>query len=146
MEYSHTQRGFLSLILLLSAGGVLAMLLVPDLDRIAVTVVLVVAVVLDLCAISFHSMTVQDGGHELVIRFGPVPLFSKRIEYAKIKSVEPGRTNFLDGWGIHYMPGRGWTYNLWGFDCVKLDVDGRTVRVGTDDVDGLVAFLKRKIG
>jgi hypothetical protein len=45
------------------------------------------------------------------------------------------------------VPGRGWTYNLWGFDCVRLTFkNGRTVRVGTDDPIGLAAFLQPKLG
>jgi hypothetical protein len=52
----------------------------------------------------------------------------------------------MDGWGIHYVPFRGWTYNLWGFDCVVLQLGSKTVRIGTDDADNLLAFLERQIG
>ena len=51
----------------------------------------------------------------------------------------------LDGWGIHYMLGRGWTYNLWGRDCAKITLGRRIIRVGTDDVKNLVACLREKI-
>ena len=37
------------------------------------------------------------------------------------------------------MPGRGWTYNLWGFDCVKLTLGRKIIRVGTNDAEGRVA-------
>lgn len=50
----------------------------------------------------------------------------------------------MDGWGIHYILGRGWTYNLWGFGCVKLTLGRKVVRVGSDDVENLVEFLKAK--
>ena len=56
----------------------------------------------------------------LALRFGPLPVLRKTFRYADITGVEIGRTSVIDGWGIHYMPGRGWTYNLWGFNCVKL--------------------------
>lgn len=52
----------------------------------------------------------------------------------------------VDGWGIHKILGRGWTWNLWGFDCAELRVDGQTLRVGSDDADGLVEFLKTRLG
>ena len=60
--------------------------------------------------------------------------------------MEPGRIAIIDGWGIHYIPGRGWTYNLWGFGCVKLTVRGKVVRVGTNDVENLARFLGEKTG
>ena len=52
----------------------------------------------------------------------------------------------LEGWGIHWTPGRGWTYNIWGYDCVKLSLDRGTIRVGSDDVENLVSFLRERIG
>jgi hypothetical protein len=43
------------------------------------------------------------------------------------------------------VPGRGWTYNLWGRDCAKLTVRGSTIRIGSDDVARLVELLHKKI-
>ena len=35
----------------------------------------------------------------------------------------------LDGWGIHLSPSGGWTWNLWGFDCVDVTYKkGRKLR------------------
>ena len=78
------------------------------------------------------------------MRFGPLPLFRKRIPYRDIAAVEQGRSRWIDGWGIHFVPGRGWTYNLWGFDCAELRVGGRRLRIGTDDAEGLVSFLRQR--
>ena len=96
-------------------------------------------------AVSLKTLTVQDEGEALAIRFGPVPLFSKTITYPDITAAEPDRTTLIDGWGIHYVPWRGWTWNLWGFDCVKLTLGRKVIRIGTDDVENLVAFLRGKI-
>jgi hypothetical protein len=101
--------------------------------------------VLVVFAMSFHTMTVRDEGDALLIRFGPLPLLGTRIRYAEITSVEPGQTSLIDGWGIHYIPCRGWTYNLWGFGCARLQLGNRVVRIGTDDVDNLVRFLRHKV-
>ena len=61
-------------------------------------------------------------------------------------AAEPDRSNVIDGWGIHWVPGRGWTYNLWGFDCVRLTLaGGRTIRVGTDDPRSLAQFVQTRI-
>ncbi len=82
----------------------------------------------------------------LALRFGPLPVLRKTFRYADITGVEIGRTSVIDGWGIHYMPGRGWTYNLWGFNCVKLALGRKIVRVGTDDAEGLAKVIREKIG
>jgi hypothetical protein len=103
------------------------------------------AVVIALVAFCFGTLTVRDVGEKLVVRFGPIPLFGKSIRYADLRHVEAARSTFWDGWGIHYCPGRGWIWNLWGFDCVRIQLQKRTIRIGTDDVAGLVEFLKTKL-
>lgn len=57
-----------------------------------------------------------------------------------------GHSYWIEGWGIHYLPGRGETWNLWGFDCVELDVDGRLLHIDSDDPEGLADFLVRAAG
>ncbi len=106
----------------------------------------VIAAIFVLLALMFRSLTICDEGEWLALRYGPLTVFRKRICYSDITSVEPGRISIIDGWGIHYIPGRGWTYNLWGFGCVKLTLGRKVIRVGTDDVDKLVEFLRTKRG
>lgn len=110
-------------------------------------VFLLLSVLLASLAFCFRWLRICDEGDYFSVRFGPIPLFGKRFRYADIRSAEPSQTSFVDSWGIHWVPGRGWTYNLWGFDCVLLTLtNGRTVRVGTDDPEGLASFLQLKIG
>ena len=41
-------------------------------------------------------------------------------------------------------PSGGWTWNLWGFDCVDVYLTrGRKLRIGTDDPIALAAFLQQ---
>ncbi len=98
-----------------------------------------------LIAASFAWLRIEDGGEFLRVRYGPLPVFGTRVRYDTIESVEAGRSALIDGWGIHYVPGRGWTYNLWGRDCVVVRRGGRVVRLGTDDVEGLEGFLRERI-
>ena len=63
-----------------------------------------------------------------------------------VTGIEIGHTRIIDGWGIHYFPGRGWTYNIWGFDCVKLTLGRKIIRVGTDDAEGLAKVIREKTG
>jgi len=97
-------------------------------------------------AMSFQTLTVLDDGDALRIQFGPLPLLRKSIPYADIDTVARGRTSLIEGWGIHLSPGGGWTWNLWGFDCVDVRLkNGRRTRIGTDDPTGLAEFLKARI-
>jgi hypothetical protein len=96
-------------------------------------------------AYCFQTLTVQDAGSHLLLRYGPIPLFRKMIRYADMTGVRAGRSSLLDGWGIHYLPGRGWIYNLWGFDCVEIQLGKKVIRVGTDDPRGLAEFLEQRL-
>jgi hypothetical protein len=62
-----------------------------------------------------------------------------------MKGAEAGRSRLIDGWGIHWLPRRGWTYNLWGRGCVAIRTDRGPVRIGTDDPTGLERFLRAKL-
>jgi hypothetical protein len=145
MEYSHTQRAPLGIILYLTGITILAVALFA-IDAPAVPYILAAAGAITLLAgLMFGHLTVRDEGEYLGVRFGPLRVFRTRIAYAEMTSVEPDRTSIIDGWGVHYIPWRGATYNLWGFGCVKILLNGRVIRVGTDDVEGLTAFLQRKV-
>ena len=145
MGYEHTQRGPLHLILLGSAvGSALLAWSVTD-EPPAMLIALGASLLMLLCAFFFASLTVRDEGAHLAVRFGPIPVFRTRIPYSSITGVAAAKSSLLDGWGVHWMPGRGWIYNIWGFGCVRVDLGGKTVRVGTDDVDGLVHFLTTKL-
>lgn len=146
MEYHRTQRAPLWLILLLPAV-ILPVAAWFTRDELAVTILLLaLASAFVLVAMMFGTLTIRDEGDALGVRFGPLPLLGTRIRYADITAVEPGRTSVIDGWGIHWVPGRGTTYNLWGFDCVRIQLGTRRVNVGSDDVENLVAFLRRRTG
>ena len=145
MEYAHTQRAPLSYLLIGLAAVLLGSAWFARAESIVALTLSASAALVLVFAFSFASLTIADAGQSLSIRFGPLPLFGRRIDYADITAVEPGRSSWIDGWGIHYVPGRGWTYNLWGFDCAVLRLGNRTVRIGTDDRDHLVHFLAETI-
>lgn len=144
MHYDHTQYGYLHWLLLLPAAAVLVA--VPMVHTPEARIILVSAFAATvLTAAMFTWLRVRDEGEFLVLRYGPLPAFFKRFRLADITAVEIGRSSLIDGWGIHWCPGRGWTYNLWGFRCVKLRVGAQTVRIGTDDPEGLAAMLQSRI-
>jgi hypothetical protein len=146
MTYTHTQRGRWHYILLVLALATLAGAWLARRDPAVDLILVTIAGVFAFCGLLFGSLTIRDEGGWLALRFGPLPLLRKKIRYADITSVELGQTSIIDGWGIHYMFGRGWTYNIWGFGCVKLTLGRKIIRVGTDDADNLAKFLEKKTG
>ena len=99
-----------------------------------------------LLASCFRDLTVSDEGTELLIAFGPLPLFKRRLQYSEFEKVEQARSTIMDGWGIHMSPSGGWVWNLWGYDCVDVWYrEGRKIRIGTDDAVALATFLETKV-
>jgi hypothetical protein len=105
----------------------------------------IVGPVMLILAASFHHLTVEDEGDCLSISFGPIQLFRRAVRYEDIVSVETGRTTILDGWGIHMSLRGGWVWNIWGRDCVVLQLHKGILRVGTDDAEKLARFVENKI-
>ena len=143
-QYEHTQRSPLHLILLAAAGMVAVFaLMIPEPG--ARFVLLMVAALVGMLSACFGQLTVRDDPPRLLVRYGPLPVFFWRFRWSDIESAEVGRTSWIDGWGIHWVPGRGTTFNLWGFDCVVLRVRGQVVRIGTDDAENLAEFIRSRI-
>ena len=145
MTYNHTQHGRRHNVLFAATFVTLTDAWLVRGEAIVVALP-VLAVTFALCGLMFGSLTIRDEGQRLTLRFGLLPVFRKRIRYSDITGVEVGRTSVLDGWGIHYFPGRGWTYNIFGLDCVKLTLGRKIIRVGTDDAEELAKVIREKIG
>jgi len=143
--YEHTQRAPLHWFLYPPGVFLLAMAWLNRGQALPAVVLFGTAAVVLAVGLCFQRLTIRDEGASLAIRYGPLPVFRTRIAYADIARVRAGRTSWIDGWGIHWIPGRGYTYNLWGFSCAELQVEDRTVRIGSDDVENLTAFLQTKL-
>lgn len=143
MSYEHTQKSPLGWILFVI--GILILLSSLWASNQTRVLMLVVAVVLFFTSFCFSRLTIRDEINFLSLRFGPIPLFHTRVLYSEITDVQEDRSNLLDGWGIHYIPGRGITFNVWGFDCVRILKGKKVVRIGTDDKAALAGFLRTRI-
>jgi hypothetical protein len=140
MTYAHTQRAPLGLLFGAASLGLLVLGIGQD-DEVAAAVLLAVAVVFAAVTALFSQLTVSEQGDHLRVRFGPLRLCGTTVPYDSIRAVRRARSRLIDGWGVHWIPGRGWTFNLWGFDCVELQTDRGVVRIGTDDPEGLAQHL-----
>lgn len=145
MQYEHTQQAPLYLVLVAVGIGMLAGAWFTPIQAVQIVLLFSGGLMLVLAA-TFRQLTVRDEGDHLLIQFGPLPLFRRRVPYSDMERAERSRTSILDGWGIHMSPRGGWVWNLWGFDCVDVYLSrGRKVRIGTDDPLGLEEFLKGRI-
>jgi hypothetical protein len=146
MHYEHTQKAPLYLVLGFVASAMLvAAIWTPELWLRLL--LLAIGAMMGLLTLCFRELTVRDAGDSLLVQFGPVPLFRRHVPYDQIESVSRGRTTLLDGWGIHLSPRGGWTWNLWGFDCVDVTLHGnRKLHLGSDDAEALAAFLEKRTG
>ncbi len=145
MAYDHTQESSLTTIIFLSGIASAVVVYLAISQPIAGILGVGIAVTIGFLSFCFGSLRVCDETMHLGVRFGPLPVFRTRIPYSKVTAVNPARSSLIDGWGIHWVPGRGMIYNLWGFDCVRIEMGSKFVCVGTDDVDGLLTFLKTKL-
>ena len=100
----------------------------------------------ELLAFGFLHLRLRDEGDRLEVRFGPIqiPFCHTTIKYDEITSFEAARSGLMDGWGIHWNPKHGWIYNIWGYDCVKIMRGDKSLRIGTNDPEGLLALLQQK--
>lgn len=146
MRYEHTQGGhFHWIVLSIGAVEVAAGLALPMPAEIR-GLLLGLGLFLGLVAFCFARLTVREEEEHLVVVFGPLPLFRRRVAYADIRSFRTARSALVDGWGIHWFPGRGWTWNLWGRDCLELATRTGPLRIGTDDPAGLADHLGERLG
>ncbi|RUL85714.1 hypothetical protein [Tautonia sociabilis] len=145
-SYRHSQRGPWHL--LLEGVGVVLMVvaLVSGVPSAARLLLFGVGTMFLVIGSSFRVLTVEDQGDRLSVRFGPLPLFRTSIPYDDIRDVEDGRTLLLDGWGIHLSLRGGWVWNIWGRRCVVIRHRRGTLRIGTDDAENLLRFLRRRVG
>lgn len=143
--YHHTQKGpWHWLMFVLAAVFLTVSWFVRDVPALMITFS-ATGVFMFLLGASLRHLTVADEGNLLAIRFGPFPLFRRRIWYDDIVEFEKGRTTFIEGWGIHMSPRGGWVWNIWGRDCIVLRLKRGTLRVGTDDPDNLCRFLESRV-
>ncbi|MCA9086250.1 MAG: hypothetical protein KDA81_19465 [Planctomycetaceae bacterium] len=145
-RYEHIQRAPLCVIVYAVAVAMLAAgLYFRDISPLLWLYPPISAMLLVLAA-SFHFLAITDRGDCLKVSFGPIPLIRRSIPYENIARVNADRTWLVEGWGVHLSLRGGWIWNLWGRDCVLMTFrDGTPFRLGTDDVENLVAFLNSKV-
>jgi hypothetical protein len=139
IRYWHQQRGTLVVAILLPLALAILGLGIWKFKPICLA-----APILLLAAWLFHSLTIEISGGELRWQFGP-GWIRKSIPLAEIASARVVRTNFHEGWGIHWSR-FGWLYNVSGFDAVAVTLhDGKKFALGTDEPARLVEAIQKNL-
>ncbi|MGA9115714.1 MAG: hypothetical protein WB626_02955 [Bacteroidota bacterium] len=143
MTYRHTQWGSVIIIAVLaSLFAAVVLLSVRGAAHPApvIPILLLSGVVLLLL---FSSLTVEIRDGALTCRFG-VGLIRRTIPLAEIAEARAVRNSWLVGWGIRWVPGSYWLWNVSGLQAVELLLrDGSRFRIGTDEPEELVRALGR---
>lgn len=93
----------------------------------------------------FSTLTVNVDDEYVRIRFG-IGLIRKRFALKDITSCGTIKTKWYSGWGIHGCPGKGWLFNVSGFDAIGLTMkDGKKYYIGTDEPEKLFQVINGKI-
>jgi len=125
--------------------GVLAVVMLALGEKEAAIVLGVItvmlAVILGIVVVLFHSLTVRISRSDIALSFG-VGLIRKRFPIGDIRSVRIARNRWYNGWGIRKIRG-GWLYNVSGFDAIEIQLKNeRKYRIGTDQPKKLFAAVE----
>lgn len=134
-NYKHTQRGTVIIVAMLILFVIFLVLGIFVAHEFFITAPLLL---LGVCL--FGTLTIEIADGELRWHFGP-GLIRKHVALADIATARVVRTNFLEGWGIHYSR-FGWLYNVSGFDAVAVTLhDGKRFALGTNEPEVLTVKL-----
>jgi len=90
----------------------------------------------------FYALTVGIQNNIITCRFG-IGLIRKSISITEIQSVRAVQNPWYAGWGIRWIPGQYWLWNVSGFKAVELTLkDGKRFRIGTDEPEALVRAIE----
>ena len=135
--YRHTQIAW-AIIVPADVGALVCLYLVFALDMTGAAVGFFV---LMLVTYLFYALKIVGTDETIQVRFG-IGLIRKTFRIRDIHTVEPFRTSFWHGWGIHYSPD-GTVFNISGFDAVRLTMaGGKRYIIGTDDRDRFMRYIE----
>ncbi|MCK6563017.1 hypothetical protein L6R21_27815 [bacterium] len=140
MTYRHTQVGTVIIIAVLCAAIVTLFVLVMGAGPSwfsPLTVLAITGVVLAM----FSSLTVEVEKSTLTCWFG-VGFVRKTILLSEVDQVRAVENPWFVGWGIRWIPGSYWVWNVSGFRAVELVMkNGTRFRIGTDQPEALVQAI-----
>jgi hypothetical protein len=131
-SYEHRQLSYWMIVIFAVSAVLTAML-----GGLALPLVLV------LVATTFSSLSTQVDANRVSWAFA-LGFPRGAIPVADIADVQITKTNFWEGFGIHWTFWHGWLWNVWGYRAVMIRKrNGGTVTLGTNDPQGLYDAIAR---
>jgi hypothetical protein len=140
MQYHHKQIGFFIIIpLIVVFIIVFAQLMATGVFHF----ILILILIFFFCVLTlFYALTIEIQDNIITCRFG-IGLIQKRISLSEIETVKAVQNPWYAGWGIRWIPGQYWLWNVSGFEAVELYMkDGKKFRIGTDEPEALVRAIE----
>lgn len=129
VSYRHTQYSLISMVVF---SVLLIFLLMLMLETGFTGWALIAFVIFLLCLVTFASLTTEVRPDQLTLLFGP-GLLRTSILLDAVDNLRPIEIDPRAGSAIYALY-NVWFYNLAGLKAVEMDMlDGRVIRVGTDD-------------
>ncbi len=143
MEYSHTQYGS---VIVIGLSTVMMIIIIVPLDLgIFPPVLFIVLAMLAISLALFYSLNVEISDNVLVCCFG-IGLIRRQILLSDIQQVRAVKNPWFGGWGIRWMPGQYWLWNVSGLHAVELLLkNGSRFRIGTDEPEALIRAIEANI-
>jgi hypothetical protein len=140
LEYRHTQIG--TTIIAILASGFLFILILSFNSGMFHPVFLEVFIIIIAAMVLFYALTIEISNGILTCTFG-IGLIQKRIALSEISTVQAVQNPWYGGWGIHWIIGGSWLWNVGGMRGVELTFkDGRKLRLGTDEPETLARAIE----
>lgn len=145
MTYHHRQSGAIGpLLFAISTSTAAATALLAN--EPGIWTLAAVSLIFAILSASFWYLEISLSDTWLTVSFGPLRVARFQRPIHTITAAVPESSDWLDGWGIHRLPGRSVIWNLHGFDCVRVTFqDGREIRLGTDEPKKLAIALTKHL-
>jgi hypothetical protein len=140
MQYHHTQ--FATLIVVSVLALIIIIFFISLTDETVRAPMAVAIPILTVFLALFYSLQVEIYSGMLSCRFG-IGLIHRTIPLSSIQEARVVRNPWYVGWGIRWMPGQYWLWNVSGLSAVELLLkNGSRFRIGTNEPETLLRALE----
>ncbi|MFZ5518965.1 MAG: hypothetical protein ACOY90_20200 [Candidatus Zhuqueibacterota bacterium] len=143
MEYEHRQTAFV-IIVPITILCMIAVAILPAYNALQHPTLTVVIAFLVAMAL-FYDLKVKISHNTILCSFG-IGLIQRRIPISEIAEAKTVQNPWYAGWGIRWLPGQYWMWNVSGLQAVELIFkDGRRFRIGTDEPEKLASAIQMNL-
>jgi len=146
--YKHTQIGQVIIFSMLAAFAVIGVAeFIASQQRIKniEMIIIATAIILFITLLLFFSLTVIVNEEYVLVKFC-TGIIRKKFLLKDIESCEVVKNRWWYGFGIRFIAGSGWMFNVSGLDAVELNLkNGKKFRIGTDEPKELARYICNRL-